>query len=640
MVEPFFLYDEDIELLLFGGKGGVGKTSCATATALKVAKRFPERSLLLVSTDPAHSLADSMAGFSTSPNLQILELDAMRALEVFKNKHDNKLREIALRGTFLDDEDISRFMTLSLPGMDELMAFLDISGWVIERRYDLIIVDTAPTGHTLRLLSMPDVVRKWLEALDTLLAKHRYMRQLFGGSYQKDELDEFLLRLSTSVKEMESLLQDQVRCRFVPVMIGEKLCVQETMNLVNELKRIKVSAGDMVINRLFPKSSCMLCEMERTRQMKEVERVFKELPGHTLWAIPLYTEEIRGPVTLTFFWDGVFLLKEEDLEIGNWKLETGNTLLTPLVEGPAPSPLPDMKLLIFAGKGGVGKTTMACASALRIAQDLKEKKVFLFSTDPAHSLSDCLDMQVGPEPKELMPGLTAMEIDAALEFEFLKREYAEELKGFLAAVSPNLDLTFDREVMERMMDLSPPGLDEVMAMARVMEFLSQEIYDIFILDSAPTGHLIRLLETPEIIDQWLKAFFELFLKYKRVFHLPKMAQRLVQVSKEIKLLRTLLNDPACSALYCVTILTEMAFQETMDLIRACDRMAINVPVIILNLASPENECPLCSALYQRETHIRKKFKDAFPGKSQTLVYRRGEVRGLQQLVAMGEALYE
>jgi len=640
MDEPSFLHDERLQLLLFGGKGGVGKTSCATAAALKRAGHLVDKSLLLISTDPAHSLADSMAGFSPPPNLQILELDAMRSLETFKKKHDNRLRQIALRGTFLDDEDINRFMALSLPGLDELMAFLDISEWVIERRYDLIIVDTAPTGHTLRLLSMPDIVRKWLEALDTLLAKHRYMKQIFGGSYQKDELDEFLLGLSSSVKEMESLLQDQVRCRFVPVMIGEKLCVQETLNLMSELKRIKVSAEDMVINRLFPETSCTVCAMERSRQMREIEGVFEEFPGHALWAIPLYPEEVRGPATLTFFWNGVYPLKQEDLETGNWKLETANKLSTPLVEGPARSPSPDMKLMLFAGKGGVGKTTMACATAMRIAQNLKEKKVFLFSTDPAHSLSYCLDTRVGPEPKELMPGLTAMEIDAVQEFEVLKREYAEELKGFLAAISPNLDLTFDREVMERMMDLSPPGLDEVMALARAMELLSQERYDIFILDSAPTGHLIRLLETPEIIDQWLKAFFELFLKYKKIFRLPRMAQRLVQVSKELKLLKTVLKDPARSALYCVTILTEMAFQETMDLIRACEGMAINVPLIILNLATPENECPLCSALYQRETQIRKRFKEAFPGKSQTLVYRQGEIRGLQQLIDLGEALYD
>ena len=177
---PFFLSDAGVRLLLFGGKGGVGKTTASAATALELALRHPERSLLLISTDPAHSLQDSFSGAKPPPNLKVLELDAQAYLHAFQEKNRQRLREIASRGTFLDEEDINRFMELSLPGMDELMAFLEISRWVKEGAYDGIIMDTAPTGHTLRLMEMPDMIRKWLEALDALLAKHRYMKKLFG----------------------------------------------------------------------------------------------------------------------------------------------------------------------------------------------------------------------------------------------------------------------------------------------------------------------------------------------------------------------------------------------------------------------------------------------------------------------------
>jgi len=173
---PHFLSDAShARLLLFGGKGGVGKTTCATGTALRLAKGYPQSSFLLISTDPAHSLADSMGGSSLPRNLKTLELDAQACLASFKEKHNEKLRGIASRGTFLDDEDISQFLNLSLPGLDELMAFLEISKWVEELSYDCIMVDTAPTGHTLRLLTMPRLIRKWLDALDALLAKHRYI---------------------------------------------------------------------------------------------------------------------------------------------------------------------------------------------------------------------------------------------------------------------------------------------------------------------------------------------------------------------------------------------------------------------------------------------------------------------------------
>ena len=118
-----------------------------------------------------------------------------------------------------------------------------------------------------------------------------------------------------------------------------------------------------------------------------------------------------------------------------------------------------------------------------------------------------------------------------------------------------------------MLDLSPPGLDEIIALVRAMEFLEAGRYDIFILDSAPTGHLLRLLELPELIDQWLKTFFGLLLKYKLTFRFPSLSQQLVKISRNLKLLRNLWRDPARAALYAVSILTEMAFQETCDLWR-------------------------------------------------------------------------
>ena len=314
--------------------------------------------------------------------------------------------------------------------------------------------------------------------------------------------------------------------------------------------------------------------------------------------------------------------------------------LPPIVEAAPVCPGTEMSLLLFAGKGGVGKTTLACATAVRLSWELQGKEVFLFSADPAHSLSACLDVHIGPEPMKLAAGLTAMEIDAKKEFESLKSQYAEELERFLESVTPNIDLKFDREVMERIMDLAPPGLDEIMALTLVTEFLATGDYDVFIFDSAPTGHLIRLLELPKIIDQWLKVFFGLFLKYKRVFRLPGVAQRLVQMSKNIKRLRALLNDSTRSALYAVSILTEMAFQETKDLVASCERMNVHVPVLFLNLATRAGECSLCSSLSLREEQVRKEFQRTYPGKHQTLIYRQSEPRGLNRLRELGQALYQ
>ena len=105
------------------------------------------------------------------------------------------LREIAAAGTFLDDEDINQFLNLSLPGLDELMALFEISAWVEARQYDCIVVDTAPSGHTLRLLAMPELIRRWLGMLEVLLAKRRYMRRVFSRDVEPDRLDLFVIRV-------------------------------------------------------------------------------------------------------------------------------------------------------------------------------------------------------------------------------------------------------------------------------------------------------------------------------------------------------------------------------------------------------------------------------------------------------------
>jgi arsenite-transporting ATPase len=311
---PFLFREQGLRLLLFGGKGGVGKTTCATAAALSLSQSSPQFSFLLVSTDPAHSLADSMAGFSFPHNVKTLELDAQECLAAFKEKHNEKLRVIASRGTFLDDEDISQFLSLSLPGLDELMAFLEISRWVEESSYDCIVVDTAPTGHTLRLLTMPGLIRKWLEALDALLAKHRYMKQLFRGSYRRDALDAFLSELSGSVKQMESLLGDLARCRFIPVMLAEALSIRETVALMDELENLSVPVTDIVVNRLYPEGTCPVCEDRRLYQIRELARLPAKLAKYSLWGIPMYAQEVRGERLLDEFWEGVFPLKKRKYE--------------------------------------------------------------------------------------------------------------------------------------------------------------------------------------------------------------------------------------------------------------------------------------------------------------------------------------
>jgi arsenite-transporting ATPase len=195
-------------------------------------------------------------------------------------------------------------------------------------------------------------------------------------------------------------------------------------------------------------------------------------------------------------------------------------------------------------------------------------------------------------------------------------------------------------VLERMLDLAPPGLDEVMALTRIMDFMAHDSYDLFVLDCASTGHLVRLLEMPDLINQWLKAFFSLFLKYEHILQMPGFVDELVAISRNLKKLRELLQNPAAAALYPVSIPTRMALEETKDLVEACGRLGITVPLMFLNLLTPPCDCRLCVGLRRRESAVAKEFLKVFPHKQQIQVYRQPGLGGLEQLEWLGQRLYQ
>jgi arsenite-transporting ATPase len=632
---PAFFDQPGLQLLLFGGKGGVGKTTCATAAALRLSALAPSRSVLLVSTDPAHSVRDSLAGHVPPGNLEVLEFDPRQSIARFRERSGPTLREIAAAGTLLDDEDINRFLGLALPGLDELMAFFEIASWVEARRYDCIVVDTAPSGHTLRQLAMPEMTRRWLGMLEALLAKRRFMRRVFSRDRTPDCLDLVVAKWKSALERTESLLRDSARFQCVPVTIAEPLAIRETLTLYQELIGRKIPVSELVVNRLHFESHCAACSAAAAVEQSQIQQLLAGIaPACSVWGIELFAEEVRGPEPLSGFWDHARPLAPRPVSAAKPGVAS-----QPAVLHPAAPSSPEARFVLFAGKGGVGKTTLACATAMRLSSDFPGKRVLLFSAGPAHSLSACLQTEIGPRPVALLPGLSAVEIDAKAEFEKLKTCYAQDLERFLQSASSGFDVVFDSVVLKRMMDIAPPGLDEVMALTRILDFVARDSYDLFVLDCASTGHLIRLLELPDLVNEWLKAFFNLFLKYQRVLQLPGFTDRLVGISRSLKKLRVLLQNPATSVLHAVSIPTQMALEETEDLVAACHRMGIAVPLVFLNLMTPPGDCRLCSSLRRRERLAVEDFRQAFPEKQQTLVYRQPEIAGLEQLRRLGWRLY-
>jgi len=304
-----------LKIIMFGGKGGVGKTTCASSAAIWAAEHG--RNTLIISTDPAHSLGDSL-GINLLPgeatripgvnNLTALEIDPKADVSEYKG-----LTAInPLEGTDMPDvmegfplmEDLQDMTSMSPPGIDEAFALLKVLEFIeTEHDYDLVIFDTAPTGHTLRFLSLPETLSGWIGKLLKMRLKlgnlMGLMKSLFtSADKKKDNSLEVLERLKESILRARDDLTNPLKNSFVVVMIPEEMAISETGRLLNELYKYNIPVSNVVINNLYQDDDdlCDFCKSRRKmqhRNLLKIKEVIEEGFGKSLIKIPLFREEIR-----------------------------------------------------------------------------------------------------------------------------------------------------------------------------------------------------------------------------------------------------------------------------------------------------------------------------------------------------------
>ena len=598
----------------------------------------------MVSSDPAHSLADGLecpVGSKTQPtavagieNLWALEMDAPTLLEEFKDKYQEVITEIAARGTYLDRDDISRFLGLSLPGLDEVMAILEIADIIKNGSYDLVILDTAPTGHTLRLLSMPEQMLKWIHVFDLMQEKHRYLVRRFTGRYRADQADAFLHMMVGDMKRVRRLLQSQTT-EFVPVVVPEPMVTRETERLLAALQRFAIPVKTLVVNRVEDsRDPCAFCVSRRKGQTASLALLQEKFAAYKLVRVPAWPREVRGTQALYQF--GRILFGEAQ-SFDGWP---GPGLVRDgcaLSQGTLPELLEkDRKVLFFAGKGGVGKTTLAAATALRLAGSHPSKKILIYSVDPAHSLSDSFECALGPRvtPIPGVKNLYGMEIDPTEAFRAYRETYRTGVdRAFEQLQGKDTRVAFDREVVREIFDLAPPGLEEIMALEELAELVEKRSYDLYVLDPAPTGHLIRFLELPGIMKDWLHALFRILLKYKNIFHLNEMSgliHRLLESSKKAQKIRELLVDPKATELVAVTTPEAMSVLEVKRLLSTLPALQIRSQQLVVNKVLPPTACGFCACKSAEEhTHLQELY--ALEPRLALLPLLPHEISGLESL---------
>ncbi len=603
--------DAGPDYVFFGGKGGVGKTTCAAAAALAASRAGR---VLIVSTDPAHSLGDALqmelrgdptrvrlAGARIGARLEAVELDAGRALRRWTRQHARKLQTIAEHGTYLDAEDIERLLKLSLPGVDEMIGLVELRRLALTASYSTVIVDTAPTGHTLRLLAMPETLRRIASIFDDMQAKHRFLAQSLGGRYRADAGDELIEEIDDEARTLIETLRDPGRTRFSWVLLPEMLALEETKDGIAALKNEGIAVMDIIVNRVTTPSRqpCAVCDRRIESEATAISALQARFPRVNIRYVPELPDEPRGVAQLKRL-----AYKSNPPAPARRKRRAPSSpsakAKSDWLDFVAPR---GCRLLMFGGKGGVGKTTCAAAAALRLAGSNRAQRILLLSTDPAHSLGDVLQAPLDNQSRAVagVAHLEAREIDAQCLFDERRERYREDIDELFDALKggSSFDVAYDRAVVRDLIDLSPAGLDEIFGILSVSEALVPQKgrpsrYDLVVLDMAPTGHALRLLEMPQTALDWVHALLAILLKYRKAGTVGSLAADLLETARQMRELLALLRDPRRTRLVAVTRAAELPRLETARMLRKVGQLKIAVSTVLVNAAmAPDGTCARC-----------------------------------------------
>ena len=457
----------ETKYLFFTGKGGVGKTSTACATAVYLADHG--KRVLLVSTDPASNLQDvfSLAldrkgtEIPQAPGLFVANLDPIKAAEEYRESvvaaYRGVLPEAAIENM---REQLSGSCTTEIAAFNEFSSFL--TDEALNRRYDHIIFDTAPTGHTLRLLQLPSAWSGFIEQ-----SKHgaSCLGQL-SGLADKRKLYETAVRT----------LSDGGKTTLLLVARLEETPLKEAERAAEELRGLGILRQVLILNAVAPPGDDAVSAALYEKQRQALAQMPEGLRRMASYEIPLRAYNITGIAHVRD------MLRTDHLEDAQAAVRAR--------EGHRLSDLVDdlvrhrRKVIFTMGKGGVGKTTIAAAIALALAK--RGERVHLATTDPAAHLKFVLDEG---------SGIRTSYIDEKKE---LKKYQEDVIREAMAGGIAPADLDYIKE------DLRSPCTQEIAVFRAFAEIVAQAEDEIVVIDTAPTGHTLLLLESTAAYDRELK----------------------------------------------------------------------------------------------------------------------------------------
>lgn len=579
------------------GKGGVGKTTVSCALALHLAARHQRQSTLLMSTDPAHSLADMLevkdkAGphrlAGIKGKVSIWQIDSDREFKKFLEGNREGILKIVENGTFFNREEIAPLLDTTLPGMAEVAALLALRDLLESGEHDHIVVDTAPFGHTLRLFELPGHFQRFLNFLEVASSRDDLLAQRFGGRVSAPT-HTFLERWQATVRQVKDAFSAE-QAEVLLVTSPETFSLNESARCIHALKEsaAEMRLGGIVLNRVVTSADndCPRCRARVLQGKKAVQFLKQKFPRLPRLLGPDPGNPLLGARQLQRFGDTVF---------GDGRAN--------LTSPPKPSkdklkfaktqwPVAKTRLSFTLGKGGVGKTTITAALAFHLRALHKDVHVSVCSTDPAPSLDDVFQKKIEDKLVSVLgdPGLAAMEMDAVFEF----RGWAARIKQQLSAGTSmesgglHVDLTFEKEVFAALMDVVPPGVDEVFAIFRILDLLEARPGSVFI-DMAPTGHALELLRMPDRILLWSRLLLKSLAAHRTLALAQDVAVELATLGQRVRKLLEIMRDPKQSRAAAVMLPEPVPDRQTQRLLAAMRELGIAVDTVFVNrvLLGPE-----------------------------------------------------
>jgi arsenite-transporting ATPase len=301
------LDQKSLRWIFVGGKGGVGKTTASCSLAIQMAK--VRKSVLLISTDPAHNLSDA---FNQKFGKEARLIEGFANLSAMEIDPNGSIQELLASGGEGVEEAMQQMggmgmmsdLAFSIPGVDEAMSFAEVLKHVKSLSYEVIIFDTAPTGHTLRFLQFPTILEKALAKLSQLSQQFGPMlnsvigaRGGLPGGQNFDDILSKMEALRATIGEVNSQFKDADMTTFVCVCIAEFLSLYETERMIQELAGFEIDTHAIVVNQLlFPgkNNDCKQCGARRKMQKKYLDQIEELYEDFNVVKVPLLVEEVRG----------------------------------------------------------------------------------------------------------------------------------------------------------------------------------------------------------------------------------------------------------------------------------------------------------------------------------------------------------